>query len=71
MCCINNYSKIKQRQAAVTELNRSEHPSLSLLKASLQKLPDLEKKLCSAYHKKVQIVLKGLSVLYLNGFYEF
>ena len=35
------------------ELSSSETPSLSLLKEALTKLPDLEKMLCSAYHKKV------------------
>ena len=35
------------------ELSSSETPSLSLLKEAVTKLPDLEKMLCSAYHKKV------------------
>lgn len=46
-------SEIKLRQEAVSELTVSENPSLSLLKALLHKLPDLEKKLSSVYHKKV------------------
>ena len=44
---------ISERQEAVRELSSSETPSLSLLKEALTKLPDLEKMLCSAYHKKV------------------
>ena len=44
---------ISERQEAVKELSSSETPSLSLLKEALTKLPDLEKMLCSAYHKKV------------------
>ncbi len=51
--------KIRQRQEAVTELCVSELPSLVLLKALLHKLPDLEKKLCSVYHKKVSLTGKG------------
>ena len=51
-CLLN--SKIRLRQGAVTELTKAESPSLLLLKATLHKLPDLERKLCSAYHKKVR-----------------
>ena len=45
--------RIAERQEAVRELSSSETPSLSLLKEAVTKLPDLEKMLCSAYHKKV------------------
>ena len=44
---------ISERQEALRELSSSETPSLSLLKEARTKLPDLEKMLCSAYHKKV------------------
>ena len=52
----NVHREIKRRQEAVSELSLSESPSLALLKASLHKLPDLEKKLCSVYHRKVGIL---------------
>ena len=45
--------RVSERQEAVRELSSSETPSLSLLKEAVTKLPDLEKMLCSAYHKKV------------------
>lgn len=45
--------QIQQRQDAVSELCLSESASLALLKALFHKLPDLEKKLCSVYHRKV------------------
>ena len=49
--CMNR--RVSERQEAVRELSSSETPSLSLLKEAVTKLPDLEKMLCSAYHKKV------------------
>ena len=48
-------SEIQQRQAAVRELSSSESLCISMLKKLVVKLPDLEKMLCSAYHKKVTI----------------
>lgn len=54
MCdTVSMYSKIRLRQQAVAELSLVDSPSLVLLKATFHKLPDLEQKLCSAYHKKV------------------
>ncbi len=38
-----------------------------LLKATLHKLPDLERKLCSAYHKKVN--RSGVSLINLATFF--
>ena len=49
------HRQIKQRQDAVSELSLGESSSLALLKALLHKLPDLEKKLCSIYHRKVPL----------------
>ena len=49
--------RIAERQEAVRELSSSETPSLSLLKEAVTKLPDLEKMLCSAYHKKVCVCM--------------
>lgn len=45
--------RLKQRQEAVSELTTNESPSVSLLRESILHLPDLERMLCSAYHKKV------------------
>ena len=46
--------RIKQRQEAVAELTTNDNPSVSLLRESILYLPDLERMLCSAYHKKVR-----------------
>lgn len=50
---LRSVAEVKKRQAAVRELSSSESLCISLLKKVLIKLPDLEKVLCSAYHKKV------------------
>ena len=50
---LRRLSELQLRQSAVSELSSSESLSLSLLKKLVSKLPDLEKMLCSAYHKKV------------------
>lgn len=47
------FRSIKQRQEAVAELSTNDSPSISLLRESILHLPDLERMLCSAYHKKV------------------
>lgn len=52
---VDSCSKIRARQEAVCELTQTEKPSLFLLKSTLHKLPDLEQKLCSTYHKKVRV----------------
>eukprot|EP00731_Ephydatia_muelleri_P023371 Em0015g954a len=49
---LTNLRKIEERQEAVEVLSTSDSPCLPLLKQTLRKLPDLEKMLCSAYHKK-------------------
>ncbi|KAJ8030059.1 DNA mismatch repair protein Msh3 [Holothuria leucospilota] len=45
-------SKIKQRQDAIQELMETNFQALISLKDFLSKAPDLEKSLCSIYHKK-------------------
>lgn len=52
---LRRVSEIESRQAAVGELSTSESTSVSLLKKLVSKLPDLEKMLCSTYHKKVNL----------------
>lgn len=54
------YRRLKQRQEAVSELTTNESPSVSLLRESILHLPDLERMLCSAYHKKVY---EGITVI--------
>ena len=44
---------LKQRQEAVSELTTNGSPSVSMLRECILRLPDLERMLCSAYHKKV------------------
>ena len=50
---LRRVAEIERRQVAVSELSSSESLSVSLLQKIVSKLPDLEKMLCSAYHKKV------------------
>jgi DNA mismatch repair protein MSH3 len=50
---LRRVAEVERRQAAVSQLSSSESPSVSLLKKLVSRLPDLEKMLCSAYHKKV------------------
>jgi hypothetical protein len=47
------YRRLKQRQEAVSELTTNGSPSVSMLRECILHLPDLERMLCSAYHKKV------------------
>ena len=54
---LRSVEHVKKRQAAVRELSSSESLCISLLKKVFMKLPDLEKVLCSAYHKKVYICM--------------
>jgi DNA mismatch repair protein MSH3 len=49
---LRRVAEVERRQAAVSQLSSSESPSVSLLKKLVSRLPDLEKMLCSAYHKK-------------------
>lgn len=49
---LTDLRKIVERQEAVEALSTSDSPCLPLLKQTLHKLPDIEKMLCSAYHKK-------------------
>ena len=57
---------VQKRQIAVTELSSSESPCISLLKKIVSKLPDLEKMLCSAYHKKVSVTKRTAASLYYD-----
>ena len=50
---LRRVAEVERRQAAVSQLSSSESLSVSLLKKLASRLPDLEKMLCSAYHKKV------------------
>ena len=54
-CNLPYLRKLKQRQEAVSELTSNESPSVSLLRESILHLPDLERLLCSVYHKKVHV----------------
>ena len=47
--------KIHLRQDAVKELRAPDGTCLQTLAQSLRKLPDVERMLCSAYHRKVDI----------------
>ena len=47
--------KIHLRQDAVKELRAPDGTCLHMLAQSLRKLPDVERMLCSAYHRKVGI----------------
>ena len=47
--------KIHLRQDAVKELCASDEPCLQTLAQSLRKLPDVDRMLCSAYHRKMGI----------------
>ena len=51
------YRKLKLRQEAVSELVSNGSPSVSMLRDSILHLPDLERMLCSAYHKKVHVLV--------------
>ena len=53
MCIFFVYRQLKLRQEAVSELTTNGSPSVSLLRECILRLPDLERMLCSAYHKKV------------------
>ncbi|XP_070542111.1 DNA mismatch repair protein Msh3-like isoform X2 [Ptychodera flava] len=47
-----NSSEIEKRQEAVGEIIESSSPVINQIKALLSKMPDIEKGLCSIYHKK-------------------
>lgn len=51
VCC--RRSEIKARQDAVEELLRGSCSELCQLQTTLKQLPDLEKGLCTIFHKKV------------------
>ena len=54
---LRKVSDVQERQTAVHELSSSESLCVPLLKKVVTKLPDLEKMLCSTYHKKVMRAL--------------
>lgn len=49
----NSYSEIRLRQEAVAEILEKNLLTAQWLRSNLSRLPDLERKLASAYHKKV------------------
>jgi len=55
-------SDIHARQEAVAEMLCSESTVLPSLQSLLTRLPDLERGLCSIYHKKVKSVVPKRSV---------
>lgn len=62
-------SDIQARQEAVAEMLCSESSVLPSLQSLLTRLPDLERGLCSIYHKKVKPVLPKQSLSVWNNSY--
>lgn len=52
---LSSRSEILARQEAVAEILTSDSLALPSIKTLLTKLPDLERGLCSIYHKKVRL----------------
>lgn len=61
------FSDIQARQKAVAEILSSESSVLPSLQSLLTRLPDLERGLCSIYHKKVKHVVPKQSVSVWNN----
>lgn len=51
--------EIRERQEAVAEILSSDSSVLLNVQALLKRLPDLERGICSIYHKKVFQSVKG------------
>lgn len=59
-CCYCSHREINARLDAVSEVLHSESSVFGQIENHLHKLPDIERGVCSIYHKKVSVIQSNL-----------